>query len=264
MRAFACALAASLAASAACAAAPQRVASLNLCTDEIVLALAAPGQIASVTHLSRDRRESALWRQARAYRSNDGSMMAVAALRPDLVIAMGGGGRDRALIAQALGAKLLILPYALNFADLERSISTVAKALKREDAGRRLIGQVRAARANAPVRAEDGIFLSDGGRTISTDGLAAQWLRLAGIRQRPLAGGRIEAEALLVHPPRLLVTSDYRADQKSRPQEWSDHPALRRLRGTKRIVTDGRRWTCMGPTLLPEIKRLRAIMAVTP
>jgi iron complex transport system substrate-binding protein len=263
MRAFAFASAISIAASAG-AAAPQRVASLNLCTDEIVLALAAPGQIVSVTHLSQDRRESALWRRAQAYKSNDGSMIAVAALRPDLVIAMGGGGRDRALIARAIGAKLLVLPYAQSFADLEWSIGTVAKALGRADAGRRLIGEIDAARAAAPLHARDGIFLSDGGRTIASDGLGAQWLRLAGIRQRPLPGGRIEAEALLASPPRLLVTSDYRADQISRPQEWIDHPALRRIRGARRIMTDGRRWTCMGPTLLREIKRLRAITAQLP
>ena len=49
MRAFAFASAASLAFAAAPAAeaAPARVASLNLCTDELLLLLAAPGQIAS-------------------------------------------------------------------------------------------------------------------------------------------------------------------------------------------------------------------------
>nr|MDQ4086745.1 ABC transporter substrate-binding protein [Pseudomonadota bacterium] len=45
MRVFASLLAASLALAAPAEAAPRRVASLNLCTDELLLALAAPDQI---------------------------------------------------------------------------------------------------------------------------------------------------------------------------------------------------------------------------
>ena len=52
-------------------AAPRRVASLNLCTDELLLALAAPEQIMSVTHLAQDPAETPLWRQARRYRCGE-------------------------------------------------------------------------------------------------------------------------------------------------------------------------------------------------
>ena len=94
MLGFASALSLSAAAAGA-SAAPRRVASLNLCTDELVLLLAAPGQVASVTYLSQDRREAALWRQARGSAANDGTLLSVAALRPDLVVTQGGGdGRD--------------------------------------------------------------------------------------------------------------------------------------------------------------------------
>ncbi len=105
MRVFASLLAASalLLGAAAAEAAPRRVASLNLCTDELVLMLAAPAQIASVTHLSRQEAETPLWRQARAIQRNDGSLLSVVALRPDLVVTMGGGIRDRTDIAGRLG-----------------------------------------------------------------------------------------------------------------------------------------------------------------
>ena len=257
MRAFAFGWAISLAIGAG-AATPLRVASLNLCTDELVLSLARPGQIISVTHLSRDPRESALWQKARRYRANDGSLMAVATLRPDLVLAMGGGGRDRELIARAIGAKLIVLPYPESLDDVEAGIARVADALGRSDTGRRLIGEIRAARKFAPVRRHDAIFLAGGGRSLSPDGLGAQWLRLAGLRQRSLKEGRIDAETMLAFPPGLLVRSDYRADQSSREQQWLTHPALRKIHAPQ-VSTEGRRWTCMGPTLLPEVLRLRRI-----
>lgn len=233
-----------------------RVASLNLCTDEILLSLARPEQVLTITHLSRDPRESALWRQARRYRANDGSLMAVATMRPDLILATDGGGRDRERIAGAIGAKLVELPYAQTLDDVERAIGRIAEALGREDAGGALLARMRAARRSAPARSHDAIFLSGGGRSLSPDSLGAQWLRLAGLRQRPLHGDRIEAEAMLSAPPEILIRSDYRSDQLSREQQWLAHPALRRVRAPT-IATDGRRWTCMGPTLLPEVMRLR-------
>src|SRR3712207_4435627 len=80
MRAFACALAISLALASPAGAAPRRVASLNLCTDELLLMLAAPEQIASVTHLAQQPAETPLWREARRYRRNDGSLVSVVGL----------------------------------------------------------------------------------------------------------------------------------------------------------------------------------------
>ena len=77
------------------ASAALKVASLNLCTDELLLALADDDQIASVTHLSQQAVETPYWRTARRHRSNDGSLLSVARLKPDIVLTMGGGVRDR-------------------------------------------------------------------------------------------------------------------------------------------------------------------------
>ena len=84
MRAFAFASAISLALAGAASGA-RRVASLNLCTDELLLMLGAPGQIVSVTHLAHKPAETPLWRQARRYPHNDGSLLSVVGLQPDLV-----------------------------------------------------------------------------------------------------------------------------------------------------------------------------------
>ena len=61
-----------MAASALLAAAS--VASLNLCTDEYLLLLARPQEIASVSFLSQDPQESPLWKLARRHPSNRGSL----------------------------------------------------------------------------------------------------------------------------------------------------------------------------------------------
>src|SRR5436305_6104744 len=123
MRAFASLLVISaLLAAAPVEAAPQRVASLNLCTDELLLMLAAPGQIASVTYLAQQAAETPLWRRAARYRRNDGSLISVVALRPDLVVTLAGGGRDRVRIAERPGIPAVELPSGQSLSDVVATI----------------------------------------------------------------------------------------------------------------------------------------------
>jgi len=249
-----------LAASTA-AAPPRRVASLNLCTDELVLMLAAPEQIVSVTHLAQQQAETPLWRQARRYRRNDGSLTSAVPMRPDLVVTMGGGARDRLRIAQRLGIRTIDLPFAASLGDLGESIERLSIALGRPARGVALLRRLQALVRSRPPAERDSIWLGGGGRTVAPDGLEAQWMALAGLRQRPLRGDRVSLETLLAEPPSVLLRSDYRQGQYSAGQRWLSHPAARRGRGLRTIATDGRRWTCMGPLLIDEIERLRREVA---
>lgn len=258
MRAFALLLASSLSLLAQAAEArPMRVASLNLCTDELLLALADDRQIASVTHLSTQNSETPYWQKARRFRANDGSLLSVAALKPDLVLTMGGGVRDRGSIARRLHIRVLDFPYPQSLADIEASVARLASELSQQKRGEELIGQLRKLRRTAPKRATDTIWLGGGGRTVPATGLAAEWMRLAGLRQRPFRGDRVSLEQLLVSPPQVLLRSDYRQSEYSGEQRWMTHPLARRTRAGRTMSTDGRRWTCMGPSLVPEILRLR-------
>jgi iron complex transport system substrate-binding protein len=262
MRAFALLLAFSLLLTAQAAEAkPVRVASLNLCTDELLLALADDEQIASVSHLSKQRSETPYWEKARRHRANDGSLLSIAGLKPDLVLTMGGGVRDRASIARRLHVRVLDMAYPLSLADTEASVARVAAELGQQERGRELLGQIRHLRRTAPATAVDTIWLGGGGRTVPASGLAADWMRLAGLRQRQLNGDRVTLEQLLVSPPRVLLRSDYRQSEYSGEQRWMAHPLARQTRAGRTLATDGRRWTCMGPSLVPELLRLRRELA---
>jgi len=257
MRAFASLLAISLALATPADAAPRRVASLNLCTDELLLALATPEQIVSVTHLAQDPAETPLWQLARRYPRNDGSLLSVASMRPDLVVTMGGGARDRLRIAGRLGIATVDLPFAQSLADVEQGIRRLAGALGRAEAGETLLRRIAALKARTPSAQVDTIWLGGGGRSVSAQGLEAQWMALAGLRQRPLQGDRVSLETLIARPPTILLRSDYREGQYSGAQRWLSHPVASRARGSRTLATDGRRWTCMGPLLIDEIERLR-------
>ena len=257
MRVFAYTLALSLALAGAAEAAPRRVASLNLCTDELLLLLAAPGQIVSVTHLSQSQAETPLWQQARRYRRNDGSLVSVAALKPDLVLTMGGGARDRGRIAARLGIRTLDVPYPQTVGDVEKAVASVAAALGRGEAAQPVLARLVALRASAPKRSTDAVWLGGGGRSVGAGSLGAQWMALAGLKQRALIGDRITLEQLLVRPPAVLLRSNYRAGQYSGEQRWLSHPLAKGAGRSRTVTTDGRLWTCMGPLLAGEVLRLR-------
>lgn len=244
-----------MAASALLAAAS--VASLNLCTDEYLLLLARPGEVASVSFLSQDPQESPLWKLARGHHSNRGSLEDVLSKHPGVVLTMGGGGRASSLIAKRLGIEAVELRPVSALGDVAWNFRAVAGALRDPERAGPWLERLERVRSTVPKRPLDAIWLGGGGQTISVPSVGADWMRLAGLKQRPLQGGRVSLETILVHPPAVLVQSGYRAGQFSRGSEWLNHPIVREAK-SRRIRADGRAWTCMGPLVIAEVERLRA------
>lgn len=243
-------------ASAASSTPAKRIASVNLCTDEMLLLLARPNEIASVSLLSQDSRETTLWRQARRFPANDGTIEQVLAERPAVILNMGGGGRSRAYLASRIGIHPVDLALPMNLDDVAANLRRVAAVLGDVHRADPWIRRIEALRHSAPRTSRDAIWISGGGFTLAPDSLGAQWLRLAGLRQRSVAGGKISLETLLTAPPKVLVISDYRSGQLSGGVRWLAHPIVQHA-AARRLVTDGRAWTCMGPQMIREIERLR-------
>ena len=235
------------------------IASLNLCTDEYLLVLARPQEIASVSFLSQEPLESPLWKLARRLPSNRGSLEEVVRHRPAVVLTMGGGGRATALIASRLGIRTIALRTAANVSDVAANLRTVAAALGDSRRAAPWIEQLERLRRTVPVQPVDAVWLTGNGQTLGVPSAGAQWMRLAGLKQRRLMGDRVSLETLLVAPPAVLVRSNYRSGQVSRGTAWLDHPIVRSAK-SRRLATDGRAWTCMGPLLIAEVERLRAAL----
>ena len=234
-----------------------KVASLNLCTDEYLLLLARPDEVASVTRLAQDPAESPLWREARAFPANRGSVESVIATRPTLLLTMGGSGRSSGHLARRMGVRTLDLPYATNIDGVAANMSRVALALGDVQRADPWLERLAALKRGASRRQHDAMYLSGGGNSVSAGSPAVEWLALAGLKQRALPGGRATLETMLVAPPAVLVRSDYRQGQMSQGVRWFDHPIVKRLE-KRTVTTDGRAWTCGGPLMVGEIERLKA------
>lgn len=232
------------------------LAALDLCTGEYLLLLARPQEIASVSYLSHVPQDSALWRLARRHPANRGSIEDVLKHRPGIVLTMGGGGRASALIARRVGIRTIELQPPSSPADVADNLARVASALGEPARARPWIARLRALETRRPRRSLDTIWLSGGGRSQAPQSPGAQWMALAGLRQRALPADRATLETLLTRPPAVLLQSNYRVANVSVGTRWLDHPIVRNTKA-KRLTADGRAWTCLGPLMIPEIERLR-------
>ncbi len=239
---------------------PQRVASLNLCTDELALLLASPGQLISVSRLGAEPNETPAAGRARGLARNRGRVTDIVALQPDLVLTSAGDA-SAATAARRLGFAVVNIVQPRTLADVSANIRQVARALDRVAAGEAVIARMLADLGPVPREMQTALMIGGGGQTIAADGLSAQWLRHAGLQQQQIARGQVNLDQLLAKPPQVLVVSRYYPGQMSAHQDWLAHPAIAALpANVRRIETDGRVWTCGGPLVAAEVARLRALV----
>src|SRR5829696_6392920 len=110
-------------------ASPQRVVSLNLCADELVLRLATPGTVKSVTWLARDSTLSNVADSARAVPVNRGLAEDVIPLAPDLVIAGAYTTRTAVAMLKRVGVPVLELSVPTSIEQALQQIIDVAVVL---------------------------------------------------------------------------------------------------------------------------------------
>ena len=241
-------------------AATPSVASVNLCPDQLVLVLADPGQILTVSWLSADPEESLFAAAAARYPLNYGTAEELLRFSPDLVIAGAyTSGFTRALLAK-LGYRVVELKPETTVAEIEANVLTVAEAIGHPERGKRLVESIRAQantiHAHRPAHAPATVVVRPGGFTVGRHSLADELLTLAGMRnvaaeQGLDRWGSLSMEALLRSAPELIVLTGYRLAQPSLANMVLEHPALTRLRAERRTATvPAAYWACGLPQSL--------------
>jgi iron complex transport system substrate-binding protein len=259
---------ATLAARPVAAEAPRRVVSINLCTDQLLLALADPSQIAGLGPYVRDPERSFLAERAAAYPSLSGKAEDVLALHPDLVLAGRFTRRETRELLAAKGLKLMTLAPARSVAETEAHIRTVGDVLGHPERAAAEIARIeaalaraRAATAKRPLRV---LGVSRRGWISGADSLSASLLSAVGLRNAAGdlgigTGGFASLEQIVAAKPDLLLMEERTTSAEDQGQAFLLHPALMRLYPPdKRILLPERLITCGGPMLAGAIDRLTA------
>ncbi|WP_233270622.1 ABC transporter substrate-binding protein [Chachezhania sediminis] len=246
-------------------AAPARVVSMNLCTDQLAMLLAAPGQLLSVSWLARDPRSSAMPEEAEAYPFHHGGAEEIFLLNPDLVIAGRYTGRATVAMLERLGIPVLIVDPARSLDDVRDRIAEVGAALGRAEEADRLIAGVDARlaslRAAAPAIRKRAAIYAARGYTSGPASLSGAILDAAGLDNVAAeagfaGGGQLPLEQLVMLDPDLVVLPT-RWPAASVAEEILDHPALRSLQARARVapLTDSD-WVCGTPAVLNAVETL--------
>ncbi|UNK81273.1 ABC transporter substrate-binding protein [Sphingopyxis granuli] len=241
-------------------AASQRVVSLNLCADQLLIALADRDRIAGLTRNATDPGMSAAAAAARGLPliRNTAEQILVAA--PDLVVGMPASG-SAAVAALPHGSfRTLDLPTANSFDVIRRTIRLTATALGHPARGEALIARMERDLAGVPRpgRGRVAAYYQRRGYMTGTGTLIDEMMGRVGLvnlaaklGKPPLSQLSLE-EMVAANPDFLIVesASDTITDQGS---EMLHHPALR---GIPRLSVPEAWTVCGGPAYGPAVRRL--------
>lgn len=240
---------------------------MNLCTDLFAMALAAPGQLVSVSAIASDPLSSPMADQAAAYPANHGSAEEIFLLQPDLVVA--GIWSDPAAISllRRLGIRVEQFELEDELSDIPPQLARMGALLGREAEAQSLIRQFETdlTALTTPPDGPRAAFYYPNGYTLGPGSLADDVVTHAGFQNiiaelHRSASGQLALELLVLAAPDLIVTSQpYRG--ASQAEEILRHPALRSLIAAGQTYQSGPDWVCGTPAVLGPLRALRDLRA---
>ncbi len=247
---------------ASAAAAPERVVSMNLCTDQLALLLASPGQLASVSDWAVRPSASNMVAQARAVGTNSGAAEEVFLLKPDLVLA--GAFSDRVTVAmlRRLGLRVEIFAPARSVAEMRDALRRMGRLLGREPQAEAVLARFDArlealAERAAGLPREGAAYHYPNNFTAGSGTLAAEVLDRAGLANAAAEAGiegvaRLDLESLVMMRPFLVRSAHISGAEHGRAFESARHPALAAIAETGRGARLLERWQVCGTPFLAE------------
>jgi iron complex transport system substrate-binding protein len=213
---------------------PRRIVSLNTCADGYLIALADRGQIAALTRFARDPALSPQAALARHLPVTVGSVEAVLALDPDLVIASPFRAAETLVPVEARGARVVDLPPASDIPAIFANVRRMAAVVGHPARGETLIAAMRAQLAAIgppPGRGRTAAYYQRRGYLTGGDSLIDTMIRRVGLVNLATRLGRpaishMPLEALIAARPDFVLLDEAAVSAPDRGAEMLRHPAL--------------------------------------
>src|SRR5258707_79328 len=250
-----------------------RIASMNVCTDQLLIPLADPEQILGLSRYSRDRFESWAADDSRRFRILSGGAEDILVLRPDVVVASLFDKRSTRELLKEKGLRLAEFAVPRNLEEVKAQIRQMGEIVQHPDRAAAEIARLDAAIARARrvvVEKHYSVLpLSRRGWVSGRDSLVSSLLAETGLNNAAGdlgvgAGGFASLEAVVNAKPDFLLVSDAGDRARDDGHAFLLHPALERFYpAAKRIVIPDRLTVCGGvmlaealDVLVAELKRV--------
>lgn len=218
--------------------APQRVVSLSLCMDEMLLSLLPTQRIAGVSRLARDREYAWHWQLAGRVPVHDALAEQILALQPDLVLAARYEVGKAAGLLRQLGVRVEVFDSPQSLADIPAHVRSLAALLQVPERGEQLleqfaVDQQKAAQLVEGLPAPLAMHYAPNGYSAGSLSLINAMLRAAGYRtvadqQQRLADGVLSIEQMLLAAPDVLLVEGEQARADALASRQLMHPVLQR------------------------------------
>jgi iron complex transport system substrate-binding protein len=245
------------------------VASLNVCTDQLAMALAGPGQLKSVSALARDPMLSTMPEQARAYPVNRGLAEEVFTLKPDLIVTGTFSLHNTTSLLKRLGFRIEEFDYSQSLDTIPADIRRMGDLLGRSEVAEQMASAFeREVASLAPLacrRKPVAIAYGQRGIALGPGTLAHTVIEAAGFENLAATTGHdgmapFPLELLVSDPPDLIILPHTSSGAPALADEATSHPVLGRLEGTVTAsFSRAALWSCGGAFTLDALRELRTL-----
>jgi len=258
-----------------------RIASMNVCTDQLLITLADPEQILGLSRYARERFESFAADAARQYRILSGGAEDILVLRPDIVVASLFDKRSTRELLKQKGLHLVEFVVPRNLDEVKAQIREMGDVVGHPDRASaeivRLDDAIVRARQAVASRHYRVLPLSRRGWVTGSDSLLSSLLAETGLFNAAADlgigfGGFASLEAIVNLKPDLIVVSEAGDRAEDDGRAFLLHPALERFYPpSRRIVIPDRLTVCGGvmladalDVLAEELKRVERDVDLEP
>jgi len=245
-----------------------RVASINTCTDQLLLTLADPEQIVGLSPASRDPVRSWAAAAAGRYRRLSGEAEDVLMLKPDIVVAGRFTKRATRELLKDKGLRVEEFDVADSLDAAKRQMLRMGELIGHPDRAAaenaRLDAAVERTRAAASRTRYRVLALSRRGWVSGGDSLVSSMLAASGVSDAAAdlgltRSGFVSLEQIVASRPDLLLVSSDSTVAEDQGRAFLLHPAIEQLYPpNKRLVVPERLTVCGGSMLPDALDRLTA------
>ncbi len=244
----------------ACAAGLPRIASMNGCTDQLLLTLADPEQILGLSPYARDAFQSWAVTDARRYRTLSGGAEDILVLQPDIVVVSTFDKRATRELLKEKGLHLAEFEVPRTLGDVKDQIRRMGEITQHADRAaaqvERLDAAIARARQAVAQRNYRVLPLSRRGWVSGSESLLGSLLTRTGLFNTAgelgvALGGFASLEAIVSLKPDFLLVSEAGDHAEDDGRAFLLHPALERFYPpSKRMVIPDRLTVCGGVILV--------------